>query len=376
MLDFNVAISMLLHKPLRMFVTVVGMSCLYFLTTSQVGMVIGWCNTVSALVRFSGADYWLVSPGTNAYDYGTPLPSSYVHRCRSVHGVQWAEGLYMDWAMWKRPDGKRISVEVVGIDSELKGGPWELALGSHETLFKRDSVIVDEAYCMPLGVTALGDEFELFDQKVTVTGVSRNVRTFTASPFVFLSLKTARELDERYRADEVTYVLVKSQPGCDRQKLFLDLQNEIPEAVVMTSHQFSRSTILYWMVETGVGLTTLLTAVLAALVTGVVVSQTVFQITQENAANYATLLALGFRRMRIFRILACQTLFLAILSWIGGTVLFTTAAWYSVGSTVPLEMDMTVYIGLTLTHLTTCGLASIVSGNSIFSIDPVTVFRG
>jgi hypothetical protein len=51
---FQIAIRMLLHKRGRFLVTASGLGCLVLLSTCQLGMLVGRCNTVSALIRSWG----------------------------------------------------------------------------------------------------------------------------------------------------------------------------------------------------------------------------------------------------------------------------------------------------------------------------------
>src|SRR5580704_9886222 len=109
----HVAWRMLAHKPIRLFVTWGGLGVLFFLAAVQLGLLVGWCNTVSAIVRHADADVWVMAEQTPAFDYGTAIPRQRVYQARSVEGVAWAEGLLMVWNYWQRPDGRRVNIELV-----------------------------------------------------------------------------------------------------------------------------------------------------------------------------------------------------------------------------------------------------------------------
>ncbi len=372
----SASIAMLFHRPTRLIVTLVGLSSLFILSACQVGMLVGWCNTVSALIRHAGVDLWIVSPKTVAYDYGTPIPDVRIHQVRDIDGIEWAEGIYMDWSMWQRPDGKRISIELVGLDDGNVGGPWSMSQGNLRDVHLPDSVVVDSAYLDPLGVSKIGDEVELFGQRAIVRGISSDVRTFTASPFVFTSLQQARKFDARYRDDEITYVLARTKPNFDVQAVQRSLQVNIPNVEALTTGEFANRTIKYWMIETGVGLTAVITAILGIAVSAVVVSQTLFTLTNEHGREYATMLAIGFSRTKLVGVVLIQSLVLATLSWIAGTFAFANVASLTKGTAVPLEMSIEVYGVLTAFHFGSCIIASILSVKTVLSLDPAAVFRG
>ena len=144
---------------------------------------------------------------------------------------------------------------------------------------------------------------------------------------------------------------------------------------VLTSNEFSVRSAKYWMLETGIGITVVITAVLGLGVGIVITSQTLFAITQDHLPNYATLLALGFRRSSLIAIVLVQGLTLGVCGVIAGSALFFPAALVSARTPIPLETTPLVYAGLVLVSLASCVAASVMSVRSIFKIDPVSVFR-
>ena len=112
------------------------------------------------------------------------------------------------------------------------------------------------------------------------------------------------------------------------------------------------------------------------VVAAVVVSQTLYTLTQEHARDYATMLAIGFARWKLVGVVLIQSLILATLSWIIGTCTFAYLAGTTNGTAVPLEMSLEVYGLLTAVHAGCCMLASILSVRSIIRLDPAVVFRG
>ena len=102
---------MLAHKPVRLLITWAGLGGLFFLAAAQVGMLVGWCNSCSAIVRHADTDVWVMTEQAPAFDYGTAIPRQRIYQTRSVEGVAWAEGMIMAWNTWQRPDGRRVNVE-------------------------------------------------------------------------------------------------------------------------------------------------------------------------------------------------------------------------------------------------------------------------
>jgi putative ABC transport system permease protein len=367
--------KMLLHKKARFAFTVLGLGTLFLLGAAQVGLLVGWCNTLTAVMAHCDADVWVMAKRTVAWDYGIPIPRHRVYQVRNVQGVAWGEGMYVGWSMWQRPDGRRVSVQVVGLDRGSVGGPWHMREGKVEDVHLPHSVIVDELFMDTLGVRRVGDQVDLADERATVRGICRGVRTFTASPFVFTAMKTAPRYDQTYKPEDTTFVLVRCRPGADPKQVARRIEAEVPSVEALTTEELMARSVGYWMGETGVGLIVLLTTALAVLVSAVVTSQTLFTITQDHLANYATLLAVGFSRRRMLGCVLAQGLVLSGLGVLLGGAAFHGLRLASAGTLVPLEMTPGLFAALVTVSVGCCLLGSFLSVKAVLRIDPVAVFR-
>lgn len=372
----RVAWRMLIHKPVRLLVTWCGLGILFLLATIQLGLLVGWCHTVSAIVRHAQADVWVMAEKTPAFDYGTAIPRQRVYQARSVEGVAWAEGMYVAWTVWHRPDGEKVRVELVGLDHDCVGGPWAMKEGSPESILLPDGVIVDELFLKRLGIHQVGDAAEILDRRAVVRGISTEVRNFTALPLVFTSLDAARRYDRRYASDEIIYVLVRCAPGYTVEAVRDRLRQELPHVEVLTRSEFALRSIRYWMLDTGAGFTVILAAILGIVVSAVVTSQTLFAVTQEYLANYATLAAVGFDRAQLLACVLIQGLVLGCGEVLLGSVGFAVAARFSSRSNITLQTTPEVYAGLVLVALASCLVGGFLSLRTLLRLDPATVFRG
>lgn len=104
--------------------------------------------------------------------------------------------------------------------------------GDVEQVHLPESVIVDEMFAGTLGVDAVGDEVEILGNRAVVRGLSSRVRTFTAAPFVFTSIRSAIAFDRRNREDEVTYVMARCMPGESPEEVARRIREEVPHVEV------------------------------------------------------------------------------------------------------------------------------------------------
>jgi putative ABC transport system permease protein len=372
----HVAIAMLLHRKARFVSASIGIAVAFFLSAAQIGMMVGWCNTNSAIVRHADADVWIMAQHTCAFDYGTAIPRHRIDQVRSASGVEWAEGMIMLWMYWTRPDGRAQNVEIVGLDESLVGGPWRMREGALSAVQEPDSVIVDALYLKNLGVQNIGDEVEMLGRRAILRGVSEEVRTFTAAPFVFTSLESAIRYDPRYSGSQVTYVLARCADGWTPEQTRDAISSVVPSVEVLTSEEFALRTIKYWMLETGIGLTVITTAVLGLVVSAVIMSQTLYTLTNEHLANYGTLAALGFSHRQLGKIVIFQSLLLGTVGISLGGLLFAYGSTASATTPIPIEMTPRVFTALVLISILSSVAASLMSVRAIYSIDPVSVFNG
>ena len=282
----------------------------------------------------------------------------------------------MGWTQWQRPDGRTTFVEMVGLDDGLVGGPWKMADKTVDVVLEPHGVIVDALYADQLGVDRLGQEVEISYRKAVIRGISRDVRTFTAAPFVFVSLDSAYRYEPRLRPDEVTFVLARASPYVTAEQLRDRIAQSVPSVDVLTTREFAIRTMKYWMLETGAGIMAIVTAVLGMIVGAVVVSQSLYAMTNDHLPDYATLLAIGFSRWKLMAVVVVQALLLGMTGILIGSYFFGRAATLSQNTPLPLELTPEIFGGVLAALLGCCAVASLLSIRSIFRINPVSVFRG
>jgi putative ABC transport system permease protein len=58
-MNATLALKMLTDKKARTLFTVLGIATLFFLAAAQFGLLVGWCNTNSAIIRHADVDIWV-----------------------------------------------------------------------------------------------------------------------------------------------------------------------------------------------------------------------------------------------------------------------------------------------------------------------------
>ena len=366
----------LFHDKVRLTVTLTGIVFAVVLIVVELGLFVGFTTTTSNLIDNSGADLWVASKNVPYIEQGVPFSERKLYQVRAIAGVAEAQKFLTRWTQWKQPNGHQESVQIVGFnpDSTL-GRPWNLVEGHVEDLKAPDAVIVDEIYKQKLGVTRIGEVFEVGGHRARVVGFTRGIRAFTTSPYVFTTFKRAQD----YTAlpeDQTTYILVKAAPGADLTQIRRGILGEVRGVEIFTGHEFSRMTQVYWMFTTGAGVAVLLAALLGLVVGFVVVAQTIYATTVDHLKEFGTLKAMGAPNSYVYRVIIKQAAISAVIGYVLGMIvsMFVVHASQKGGAAILLPLPMAV--GMFFLTLLMCIGAALVSINKVTRLDPAMVFRG
>ena len=366
----------LTHDKVRLTVTLTGIVFAVVLIVVQLGLFIGFTQTTSGLIDHSGVDLWVGPRHIPYLEQATPFSERKFYQVLGVAGVGDAQKYIVRFSDWQRPDGGHEGVQVVGFNPDSKyGAPWNVMVGKVEDLKQPDAVMVDQFYAAELGVTGIGQVFEIQGRRARVVGFTRGIRTFTTTPYVFTTFKNALGYT-RLQKDQTLFILVKAKPGIDIRQLKRALTARVSDVDVYTTSEFSRVTSFYWMFSTGAGIAVLLAALLGLVVGVVVVAQTIYATTIDHLREYGTLKAIGAPNSYVYRVILKQAAISAALGYVVGMAvsLFVVHGSQEGGAAIVVPWPMGVGMaGLTLLM---CILAAVVSINKVTRIDPAIVFKG
>ena len=373
---FTIARQNLFHDKVRLCVTLTGVVFAVVLITIQVGIFLGFTKTIAAVIDNSGADVWVTSRGVKNFDIALPLDEQKYYQVLSSPGIEEASKFIIRFADWKRPDGLQESIEIIGFETgKGMGGPWNYVTGSDSMLELKDAIIIDQLYMEKLGIAMLGETVEINKRKARVVGFTRGTRSFTTSPFVFASLKTARNYTN-FDSDEFTYVLVKGKEGVSPAMLKKSILANVNNVDVYTTPEFSKLTQDYWMYSTGAGAGLLIAAFLGLIVGTVVVAQTLYATTLDHIAEFATLKAMGAPNSYIYKILIAQATLSAVFGYMLGICVASIASNISNFSATVILLPPELMISMFWLTLTMCVASAFISIRKVTRLDPALVFKG
>lgn len=372
---WTLARKILLHDRIKFAVAAAGVAVSVWLVLTQVGLYLGFMQNTSNLIDHSSADLWVSGAGNENFDFAAPIDERTFYRVASVPGVARAERMLLAFGQFKLTNGGSEGVEVVGIEPDAQlFRPWNVVAGDARRLNDAYAIALDETEFGKLGLRSADERNEITGKRTRIVALTNGIRSFTTSPFVFTSLKRAREYT-RHSPEQLTYVLVKAAPGVDVAQLKARLAR-LPDVDAYTAAEFSARAQRYWSTRTGVGTGFFMTAVMGVLVGLVVVGQILYNGTLEHLKEYGTLKAMGAPNSAIVRTILYQALLSACIGYVlGGASAYLASAAVRAANLV-IRLTPTLLVGTAVLTAAMCAVAAMLSVLKVLRLDPASVFKG
>lgn len=307
------SLKILWHGRNRFVPAILAVSFSAVLIAVQFGVLLGTLAVTSRPIDHAAAQIWIGIRDTPSIELGHPIPTSWMYRVQSQPEVEDVEDYLYEFNYWHKPTGGAAHCCIIGMRLERGslGVVNDLTPEMRTLLTEPGAIVVDETELERLGLLhGIGDTAEVAGHKVRVVGLVRGFKSIWG-PYIFCSMQTARMLLFQYQPDEVQYLLARCRDIVDVPAVIDRLRRKYPEMEVISHHDFSIQTRLYWLTRTRVGLALGLTSVLALIVGLVITSQTLYAATAASLREFAVLRALGLPRWRISLLVLAQSF------WIG-----------------------------------------------------------
>jgi putative ABC transport system permease protein len=373
-LAFKLARRNLFHDRLRLVATVIGIVFSIVLVTVQLGLYLGFGRMVTTMIDHASGELWIMPAGTKSFEDPSPLDERKRFAALSISGVTDVTSVVIGFAEWRLPAGGSTPVFVVGSDVRGPGlHPWNVVAGNIEALSVPNTVAVDQTYFDRLGIKGVGATAEIRGQKVEVVAVTKGIRSFTTTPYVFTSLDRARSYTGTSAA-KATFLLVHLAPNADVEGVRTKLRASLTDVDVLTQTEFHNRSREFWLFDTGAGAALFAGALLGMIVGTVIVAQTLYSSTKDHINEFATLRAIGSSGRYIHTVIIWQALINAVIGFsiaaaIGRVIVHMTAE-----SALPILMTPGLTIGLFALTVFMCVISAVSAIIKVMRIDPAMVF--
>ncbi len=309
------ALQTLWHEKTRYAAGVGAVAFSAVLIVLQVGLLLGLFETTSIPVDHTSADIWIGSQDVKSVDLGVPIGvNSHMARVTEKPGLRGQPELFLaNFANQTRSDGGMERCFILGssLDPDAAGAADVLTPELRAALTMPDSIVIDQSDLKRTGLTGIGDRTKINGVEVTLVGTVTGMKSL-AAPWVMCSLTTAHKiLATMVQPDQTTYLLARAESPERAKQIVDELNAEYPEMKAHTADEFSFSCRWYWLTRTKAGIAIGYAALLGLMVGAVITAQTLYSATMASAREFATLLALGIPRKKIYGLVMEQSF------WVG-----------------------------------------------------------
>jgi putative ABC transport system permease protein len=368
-----VGMRMMFHDRAKFVGTLLGVVFAVVLGVQQLSILLGLLDKNTTFVDHSGADVWIVPPGTTLLQPGPLLDESVLARARTTKGVALAEPLVFGGATIKKPNGGTEPVTLVGtaLPASL-GGPWSMVGGTADALAATDTVIFEDSEREKFGNIDIGSLRELNGRKVRVGGFTWGLVPFGPA-YAFAEINLARDL-VRVPSDKMNFVLVRVRPGENVEAVRSALALRVPEHRVILRTEYQRS-IVSTLLREQLGASFATSTSFGLIIGFVIVALSMFSSVIDNLREFGTLKAIGCGNGDLALLLFGQAIVYALLgSLIGLALVSQMTEGIRSPKLVPL-VPVALMAGVAPLMLAICLVASLLGLSRIRKLEPGMVFR-
>ncbi|MEK7238682.1 MAG: ABC transporter permease, partial [Nitrospirota bacterium] len=371
------ALKIIFYDKVRSLITLAGVVFAVALIFAQIGIYLGLMETSSTIIDHTNGDIWITSKNSKNFDFSQPFPERKINQVLAAEGIKDAEKLIVTWGVIKQKEGGTEQVEIVGYNPDTGiGGPWKMKTGHFRDVKNGNYAIVDESSMRRLGRFETGDYREILNKRLKIVGTSEEVKSFTTAPIIFTSYKTAQNLGSYVGADNTVFIIASVEDGYSDKEVINRLRRNLSNVDIYTKDEFSRKTRLYWTIETGVGLSFLITILISFLIGMLIVGQTIYNSTIEYLKEFGTLKAIGATNLNIYQIIFSEALINASIGYIIGLIFTLLSIKIYDASEMVFTIKLWVALLVFFLSLIMCLSAAFFSVRKVRKIDPALLFRG
>ncbi len=366
---FRYAYNVLLHQPLRLFFTIIGVALCVILMLFLLGVYRGIEFGSMEYIRQNKADLWVLQKNSwNVLRGSSLIPQGIGGVLMDTEGVDSASPV-----LFLLPGvtygGKIATVFLIGYDPSKPLGQPPVIL-SGRPLENDDEIVVDRAFAqrMELG---LGDTVGIDDHRLVVVGISTNTNAFVIQ-YVFVTVSRAQQVAGI--PGIVSAFMVTLTDGTDRRTIRDAVLEELP-GIEIYEHQMFVANNLKEM-ESGLLPLLFIIAGIAAVVLTAILSLLLSMSILEKRKDYAVMKVLGSPGSVLIRSVLGQAFMIGIGGFVVGIVMFVplcTGITYAAPEMSPQSSFIQVLVVL-LSVAGISGVSSLISIQRLRAIYPLEVF--
>lgn len=376
----------LTENRLRLLASVAGTAFAVTLMFMERGFQRSLLESMVGLIRHLDGDLMIVSRTLYTLSVPYDFPRRRLEQARSFEGVEGAVPVSIETrrTFWRSlEDGLPRPIRVVAYPPESNAIDLPTLRAERRRWDRPGMAMADRrSRTDRLGPLAPGTASELSGKSVRILANFDLGADYQSDGTLVMSEATlARILPDRRGPiegdDRVTVGLIRLRPGVAPDRVRDRMRAGLPPDVrVLTKRDLIDREQGFWDHVAPIGTVFTIGVVMGFIVGLAICYQVLFSDISERLAEFATLKAMGYSDLRLFRIVVAQSVYLALLGYAGGLIVSLGLFWVVHNSTgLPMDLSPGEAVGILGLTVVMCVASGSLAARRLASADPAQLFR-
>ena len=319
-----IAWLLLTRQPVRLAIALAGISFAGILMFMQLGFRDGLFDASVTIHRLFDADLVLTSPRSMSSISMAGFPERRLIQTLADPEVADVSPVHWNFVLWRNPETRTTrSILALGFEPSDPLLIDPLVQKQSSFLRQKGRVLFDERSRDEFGPVAewfrsgKTVDSEVAGVRLRVAGLVQLGPSFGADGNMIISRETFRSIIPNSSRGSIELGLIRLIPGSDQILVADRLKEQLPNDItIFTKEQFIEFEKNYWRSSTAIGFIFTLGAAMGFVVGCVIVYQILYGDVSDHLAEYATLMAMGYRLKDLLAVVAREGLLLALIGYL------------------------------------------------------------
>ncbi|MCP9924088.1 FtsX-like permease family protein [Synechococcus lacustris C3-12m-Tous] len=315
---------LLTRQPVRLAIALAGISFAGILMFMQLGFRDGLFDASVTIHRLFDADLVLTSPRSMSSISMAGFPERRLIQTLADPEVADVSPVHWNFVLWRNPETRTTrSILALGFEPSDPLLIDPLVQKQSSFLRQKGRVLFDERSRNEFGPVAewfrsgKTVDSEVAGVRLRVAGLVQLGPSFGADGNMIISRETFRSIIPNSPKGSIELGLIRLIPGSDPILVANRLKEQLPNDItIFTKEQFIEFEKNYWRSSTAIGFIFTLGAAMGFVVGCVIVYQILYGDVSDHLAEYATLMAMGYRLKDLLAVVAREGLLLALIGYL------------------------------------------------------------
>ena len=315
---------LLTRQPVRLAIALAGISFAGILMFMQLGFRDGLFDASVTIHRLFDADLVLTSPRSMSSISMAGFPERRLIQTLADPEVADVSPVHWNFVLWRNPETRTTrSILALGFEPSDPLLIDPLVQKQSSFLRQKGRVLFDERSRDEFGPVAewfrsgKTVDSEVAGVRLRVAGLVQLGPSFGADGNMIISRETFRSIIPNSSRGSIELGLIRLIPGSDPILVADRLKEQLPNDItIFTKEQFIEFEKNYWRSSTAIGFIFTLGAAMGFVVGCVIVYQILYGDVSDHLAEYATLMAMGYRLKDLLAVVAREGLLLALIGYL------------------------------------------------------------